>query len=158
MRRVTVRREELPRTVALLTRTLKRPLYRGLAGVALEEYRTHGTQTPRDGDLAAGRWVCFTTDPYYALAFSKGVLLVADQARIARDRTVVDTTRPGYDTATRRRLDAEIGAWNYDGYRLWAEIQRDDTILAEGTRRTYVTRKAITLDDLDYEVILEGDA
>lgn len=159
MRRLSVRRQELPTLIAALARDLDRPLYRGLGTTALAEYRTAGTQTPRDGDLAAGCGVCFTTDLDYALAFSAGVLLVADQARVARGRTVVDTAKPGYDTTARERLDRELGPGNYDGYRLWAEVQREDTWLADGpTRRTYIARRTITGEDLDYEVILEGDA
>ncbi len=78
---------------------------------------------------------------------------------MARGRTVVDTAKPGYDAPARERLDRELGPGNYDGYRLWAEVQREDTLLRDGpTRRTYIARRTITDEDLDYEVILEGDA
>jgi hypothetical protein len=158
MRRLSVRRQDLPTTVAALAATLDGPLYRGVARSALEEYCRAHTQTPRDGDLSVGEGVCFTTDLDYALTFCDGLLLVTDQARLARGRRVVDTAKPGYDTAARARLDKRLGPGNYDGYRLWAEIQEDDTILATaGKGRTYVARREITTDDLAYEVALEGE-
>ena len=109
-------------------------------------------------DLSTGCGVCFTNDVAYALGFSSGRLLIAEEGLIVGGREIADTRVQGYDMFAKIVLDAKFGSGNYDGYMLWAEIQKRDTILgSDPGRYTYVSRRTITQEDLAYDIIMKGD-
>jgi len=147
MRTLSVPRNQL-RTTALMTAlNLRKPLYRGLGRQALHEILATDTQAPHWGSLSTGEGVCFTNDIDYALSFNSGGVLVTEQELLG---PATDTRVPGYGITAEQRIRG-----NYDGYTLWLEILKDNTIITEPGwtwQYIYVARQTITKNQLRYAV------
>lgn len=125
-------REDVPKVLQWLVSDLEEPLYRGLGEQAEEEYKQTKRLAPKNGSLSVGKGVFFTNNAGYAVNFAKNTLLVTSKRILDPEDRAVDTRKRGYDAQFRIMLNNELGIGNYDGYVLWDEICKHDTIIREG--------------------------
>ena len=132
-------------------------LYRGLSREAYQDYCRSGTLQPYSGSLTAGTAVCFSNRLETALQYAKsGTLIVTSRELIDPEGDAVDTRVTGYEKPFEKQLDNTKGEGNYDGYELWAAIQRQDNILDDGNGGyIYARREAVIEDEILEVMILE---
>ncbi|MFH1636898.1 MAG: hypothetical protein ABIB71_00565 [Candidatus Woesearchaeota archaeon] len=159
LQRISVRKKDLEKVVQEIISRVKGPLFRGLGQKAQKDYESKGVLMPYCGSLGVGEGVFFTSDLCYALSFMKGILVISSREKLDGQGKAIDTREKAYETEAREKLDMELGAGNYDGWRLWGEIQKSDTITYEGGPQdsyVYSRREPVTKGELLAEIrILE---
>ena len=124
-------------------------LFRGLSTKAHEDYLTTGMLLPYEGSLSIGKAVCFSNRLETALSFAaSGVLIVTIRQLLDPERKAIDTRVSGYDEPFYRRL--QLSRHNpSDGYTVWEEIQKYDTILREADGSiTYARREPVRKSEI----------
>lgn len=144
---IRVKREELSAVIQFLTKHISEPLFRGLSEKAQREYQEEGKLIPKSGSVSVGEGVFFSSSLQNALYFAKGILLNSSRKQLDAEGQVVDTRIPEYDSEIRARLNQKLGKGNYSGWKLWEEIQKQDTITYEGgARENYVYTRRLPVE------------
>ena len=124
-------------------------LFRGLGLQAYQDYLLTGMLLPYEGSLSTGKAVCFSNRLETALSFAaSGVLVVTTRQLLDSERKAIDTRVSGYDEPFYRRL--QLSRHNpSDGYTVWEEIQKYDTILREADGSiTYARREPVRKSEI----------
>lgn len=152
---IYTKREGLEETLDRLGENLSEPVYRALHGKSQEEYLRTSVMSPKPGSLSVGEGVFFTNSTKYAVSFEGNIVVIADLRKFREKSKVVDTRVCGYEREYEERLRQEKPGFN--GYDLWFEIQKDDTITIETENKSefvYSRRKPVAKDELEYEIIV----
>lgn len=149
-------REELATKLGGLVTQKNELLYRGLGEKAERDYRQKGYLLPYEGCLAVGKGVFFTNDLGTALTYAEtGIIIVTAREQLDPSTQVVDTRLAGHDLKARERLEARIGCGKYDGYALWDEVLKEDTITSDyphPDKYIYTRRRAVQPEEIIAEV------
>lgn len=160
MKKIACKQEDLAEMIKNLVLNVREPLYRGLGHLATQDYQREGLLLCYDGELAVGSGVFFTNRWEEAFYFAKSGLMVVSSRDLLDSRgEVIDERVNGYDLVAKNKLDLELGVGNYNGYRLWAEIQKKDTITRSslnGDTYTYTKRKPVTKEELIAEIMFKS--
>ncbi|MBI2103168.1 hypothetical protein HYT55_04970 [Candidatus Woesearchaeota archaeon] len=133
------------------------PLYRGLSERARRDYHREGVLIPYEGALAVGRGICFSNDLETALSYCKGKLIITSREKLDPKRQAVDTRQAGYVQRAEQRLRQRKK--KCDGYELWEEVLREDTITQitpNATDYVFVRRTPVTVDEIIAEIEILG--
>jgi hypothetical protein len=109
--------------------------------------------------MSVGTGVFFTNDPQYAIGFLKEVMLVTARATLDPKKQAIDTRITGYDQKIRQQLDRRLGPGRYDCWRLWAEIQKNDTLTSDTddkTKYVYTRRAPVEAHEILAEIRITG--
>ena len=148
---ISVKRDEIKKSIVEIVKNIKEPLYRGLGEIAEKDYLKRGKLILYEGNMSVGRGVFFSNDIGYALKFAKNYLLITSREIIDPENKVIDTRIKGYDEKIREKL-GEISGWG-----LWQEIQKYDTITVESNSGyVYTCREEMDSDKLIYEIKLNN--
>ena len=148
MRTATCTKTALDRRIQELTEEIEEPLYRA---IWTSDYSNTKNLEPQSGSYSVGKGGFFTNNPQYAKSFLGHTLLITSRQKMDPENNAIDTRGNGYDRKIRAELDQRLGTKNYNGFTLWDEITKHDTITYEGgSKNTYVysKRMPVTQDEL----------
>ena len=152
-------RDNLRKAITSASQGIQEPLYRCLGRATQEEYEKEHKLLPRDGCMSVGTGVFFTNDPNYAIGFLKEVMLVTARTALDPEQRAIDTRITGYDQRIRQQLDRTLGPGNYNGWRLWAEIQKNDTLTSDSddkSKYVYTRRAPVEAHEILAEIRITG--
>lgn len=134
------------------------PVYRAVGPKGYAAYRATGLLIPTKDyytDVIQGG-VHFWLDPDMAAGRERPLIAVSSLELLSKGRRYVDTRIKGHDAGFITLLEKSRGAGSYNGWDIWLEIIRNDTIVMShgrnGPTPVYTRRNPVRQEELLYEI------